>query len=126
MKRIFYTTAVLMLVCIATPQLAFSRARCDQKYPHECCGPDFRPFMRDLQKNIKRAWKVRGQRKRRVVVCFKAHENRTISELRIDESSGSSSYDQKALEAIRSANIPEFPMDAPDFVEIKFTFSSKL
>ncbi len=111
----------------AVMKRAFSKrddGDCDRSEDHCCCGPYFGPFMRDLQKNIKSKWRFSGQEKKRLVVSFKVYKDRTISQLKVSESSGSQKFDERGLRAVRRATIPPLPEDSPSDVDVWFTFES--
>jgi len=56
---------------------------------------DFGPYMADLQRRIKAAWHPpKGNESKRVVVVFKVHRDGSLSNLRIDHSSGVAVCDQ--------------------------------
>jgi TonB family protein len=82
------------------------------------------PYMADLQRRIKRAWfPPEGHQSDRVVVAFKIHKLGTISDLKLTHSSGVAASDQAALVAIQHASpVRSLPADAPDNVDIQFTF----
>jgi TonB family protein len=87
-------------------------------------GSDFGPYMVDLQKRIKRAWfPPRGNESKRVSVVFKVQPDGTMTDLRLDESSGVSIADQAALKAIEiSAPFRPLPFGSKLAKEIKFVF----
>jgi len=63
---------------------------------------NFGPYMRELQRRIKRNWHPpRGSQSKRVVVLFKVSKDGGLLELNIKESSGDSETDDVALEAIK-------------------------
>src|SRR5262249_44154289 len=64
---------------------------------------DFGPYMADLTGRIKRAWIPPKGDTRRIIAVFKIYEDGTISDLRLDRSSGSALADQAALNAIQTA-----------------------
>jgi TonB family protein len=77
-----------------------------------------------LKKNIQRAWfPPKDIRSTRVVVQFKIDHSGSLSNVRIDHSSGSAIADQAALKAVESASpFRPLPAGAPKDVEINFTF----
>lgn len=85
---------------------------------------DFGPYMADLQRRIKRAWfPPKGNESRRFVVLFKVHRNGTLSDLKVDKSSGVSIADKAGLTAVENASpFKPLPDGAPDDVDIQFTF----
>jgi TonB family protein len=85
---------------------------------------DFGPYMADLQRRIKRAWfPPKGNESKRVVVVFKIHKDGTMSNLRLDHSSGLAIADQAALKAVENAApFRPLPAGAQDDVDIQFTF----
>lgn len=85
---------------------------------------DFGPYMADLQRRIKRAWfPPKGNESKRVMVVFKVHRNGTMSNLRLQKSSGLAIADQAALKAIQNAApFRTLPDGAPPDVDIQFTF----
>lgn len=85
---------------------------------------DFGPYMADLQKKIKKAWMPpRQQSSKRVTTCFKVHRDGSISDVRVDSSSGDSATDEAGLNAVRDASpFQKLPEGSPDLVDIQFTF----
>jgi TonB family protein len=84
---------------------------------------DFGPYMADLQHRIKRAWfPPKGQENKKVVVVFKIHKDGTVSNLRLDHSSGFQGADQAGLEAVEHASpLGPLPAGAKDDCDIQFT-----
>ena len=85
---------------------------------------DFGPYMNDLQRRIKRAWRPpRGNESKRVVVVFKISRNGELSDLRIKKGSSFEPSDKAALLAIQAAApFARLPEGAPNIVDIEFTF----
>lgn len=87
--------------------------------------PDFGPYMRELQRRIKRNWHPpRGNESKRVVVLFKVSRDGRLLRLNINKSSGVSDADDAALDAVRmSAPFRQLP---PEYqgndIDIQFTF----
>ncbi|MBY0357851.1 MAG: TonB C-terminal domain-containing protein [Candidatus Obscuribacterales bacterium] len=89
-------------------------------------GPDFGPYMVNLQKRVNAVWQ-RSENARVVVVIFKIYEDGSISNLRIDKSCGIAKEDQGALDAIRkSSPFEHLPEGVPKVVDIQFTFDDKV
>lgn len=86
--------------------------------------PYFGAYMAQLQRRIKQNWfPAREERSKRVKVIFTIHENGTMSNLRLERSSGSSIADQAALKAVRnSAPFAHLPKYSPPSVDVSFTF----
>ncbi len=87
--------------------------------------PDFGPYMRELQRRIKRNWHPpRGNESKRVVLLFKVSKDGKLLRLNINKSSGVASADDAALEAIRMS-APFRPLP-PEYqgndIDIQFTF----
>jgi TonB family protein len=87
--------------------------------------PDFGPYMRELQRRIKRNWDPpRGNESKRVVVVFKIARDGQLLELRIKASSGIPSSDRAAKSAVELAS--PFRQLPPEYkgndVDIEFTF----
>ena len=85
---------------------------------------DFGPYMNELQRRIKRAWRPpRGNESKRVVVVFKINKTGELSELAIKTGSGFEPSDKAALLAVQNAApFARLPNGAPGFVDIEFTF----
>ncbi len=85
---------------------------------------DFGPYMNDLQRRIKHAWRPpRGNESKRVVVVFKIGKNGELSNLVIKKASSFQPSDQAALLAIQNAApFARLPEGAPSSVDIEFTF----
>ncbi len=87
--------------------------------------PDFGPYMRELQRRIKRNWHPpRGNESKRVVLLFKVSRDGRLLRLTINKSSGVSDADDAALEAVKMS-APFRPLP-PEFqgndIDIQFTF----
>lgn len=87
--------------------------------------PDFGPYMRDLQRRIKRNWEPpRGNESKRVVLLFKISRDGRLLGLSVQKSSGNSETDRAALEAVKYT-APFRPLP-PEFkgndIDIQFTF----
>ena len=85
---------------------------------------DFGPYMNELQRRIKRAWKPpRGNESKRVIVTFKISTLGELSDLAIKVGSGADVADQAALLAVQAAApFSRLPQGAPPKVDIEFTF----
>lgn len=85
---------------------------------------DFGPYMNELQRRIKQAWKPpRGNESKRVIVVFKIGKNGELSNLSIKKGSGFEPSDKAALLAIQTAApFARLPEGAPSSVDIEFTF----
>ena len=85
---------------------------------------DFGPYMNELQRRIKRAWRPpRGNESKRVVVVFKINAEGELSDLSIKKGSGFEPSDKAALLAIQNAApFARLPIGAPSPVDIEFTF----
>lgn len=85
---------------------------------------DFGPYMNELQRRIKRAWRPpRGNESKRVIVTFKISRPGNLSDLRVKVGSNFEPADQAALLAIQSAApFDRLPDGAPEKVDIEFTF----
>ncbi len=87
-------------------------------------SPDFGPYMKDLQRRIRRNWfPPKGDESKRVVVIFTVHRNGELSNLRIEKSSGTKIADQAAVQAVQnSAPFRQLPAGSAESVDIQFTF----
>ena len=85
---------------------------------------DFGPYMNELQRRIKRAWRPpRGNESKRVIVTFKINKLGELSELALKVGSGAEVADQAALVAVQAAApFNRLPEGAPEKVDIEFTF----
>jgi len=86
---------------------------------------DFRPYMEDLQRRIKRAWLPpnKEHERDRVIVVFKIHNDGALTNLRLDKSSGERFTDQAALQAVEHASpFRPLPDGAAENVDIEFRF----
>ena len=85
---------------------------------------DFGPYMNELQRRIKRAWRPpRGNESKRVIVTFKINKSGELSELVLKKSSGFEPSDKAAILAIQAAApFARLPEGAPGSVDIEFTF----
>lgn len=85
---------------------------------------DFGPYMNDLQRRIKHAWRPpRGNESKRVIVTFKINRDGELSNLLIKKSSSFEPSDKAALLAIQNAApFARLPEGAPNAVDIEFTF----
>ena len=87
--------------------------------------PDFGPYMRELQRRIKRNWHPpRGNESKRVVLIFKVSRDGRLLSLNISKSAGNSEANDAALEAVK-LSAPFRPLP-PEYqgsdIDIQFTF----
>lgn len=87
----------------------------------------FDSFMAEIRKLIKQKWvPPQGQESLQTKVSFKIYPDGKVSDLRIEKSSGSFSFDRLAMEAVmNAAPFPQFPYDADSLI-IEFTFDRSL
>ena len=88
-------------------------------------SPDWGPYMRELERRIKRNWNPpKGDASKRVVVLFKIGRDGRLLSIRVSKSSGSISNDDAAKAAIE-LTAPFTPLP-PEFkgsnIDIEFTF----
>jgi Ca-activated chloride channel family protein len=84
---------------------------------------DFGPYMADVQRRIKKQWfPAKGNESKRVVTTFKVNSDGSISDARIDRSSGVALADRAALDAVNKTTMRPLPAGAPQSVDIQFTF----
>ncbi|MCX4275257.1 MAG: TonB family protein [Candidatus Gastranaerophilales bacterium] len=88
-------------------------------------SPDWGPYMRELERRIKRNWNPpKGDASKRVVVLFKIGRDGRLLSIRVSKSSGSISNDDAAKAAIE-LTAPFKPLP-PEFkgsnIDIEFTF----
>lgn len=87
--------------------------------------PNFGPYMRELQRRIKRSWHPpRGNESKQVVVVFRINRQGQLVQSQVSKSSGEPLADQAALAAIQQvfpfrALPPEY---ADEVIDIEFTF----
>jgi len=87
--------------------------------------PDFGPYMRELQRRIKRNWEPpKGNESKRVVILFKVSRDGRLLSLRVFKSSGVSEADKAAISAVE-LTAPFSPLP-PEYkgndIDIQFTF----
>ncbi len=84
----------------------------------------FQPYMADLQRRIKRAWfPPKGQESKKIQVAFKLTDDGTMSNLKLEKTSGSPQADTAALAAVKNASpFRPLPDGSPADVDITFTF----
>lgn len=86
--------------------------------------PDFGPYMRNLQRSIKKNWKPKGEQTRRVVIFFKIAKDGRLLSYSVKESSGRADVDNAAIKAVElSAPFQPLPKEfkGPS-IDITFTF----
>jgi len=85
---------------------------------------DYGPYMKDLDRRIKRHWfPPKGHKGKRVEVQFAIHRDGTVSSVVVSQQSGSISCDEAALTAIHNAApFKELPVGAPATIPIQFKF----
>lgn len=88
-------------------------------------GPDFGPYMADLQRRIKRAWfPPKGDESKEVVTEFWISRDGTASGAEIYRSSGIPLADAAALKAISNASpLRPLPLGSNRKVQIQFSFT---
>lgn len=87
--------------------------------------PDFGPYMRELQRSIKRNWDPpKGEESRRVVLLFKIARDGRLLSVSVSKSSGLDSADKAALAAVKlTAPFKPLPAEYKESsVDIQFTF----
>ncbi len=87
--------------------------------------PDFGPYMRELQRRIKRNWEPpRGNRSKRVVLLFKISKDGRLLDIKIHKSSGAREADQAAIAAVEltAPFRPLPPEHRGKDIDIQFTF----
>lgn len=87
--------------------------------------PDFGPYMRELQRSIKRNWDPpKGEESRRVVLLFKIARDGRLLGVSVSKSSGLASADKAALAAVKlTAPFKPLPAEYKESsVDIQFTF----
>ncbi len=87
--------------------------------------PDFGPYMRELQRRIKRNWEPpRGNRSKRVVLLFRISKDGRLLDVKVHKSSGAQAADRAAIEAVE-LTAPFRPLP-PEYrgkdIDIQFTF----
>lgn len=85
---------------------------------------DFGPYMAAMQKAVKKHWfPPRGSESKHTVVLWKIQNDGTITNVRLDKSSGSPNVDEASLKAVRAlGKFRPLPAGAPDSIDIQFTF----
>ncbi len=87
--------------------------------------PDFGPYMRELQRRIKRRWNPpRGNKSKRVVLLFKVSKDGRLLSLKVHTPSGQPESDKAAIQAVKTAAPfrPLPPEYRGDDIDIQFTF----
>jgi TonB family protein len=86
------------------------------------------PYLKDLQRRIKRAWfPPKGNESKPVVVEFKVHKMGELSNLKLIQNSGVALSDQAALRAVENAApFRPLPSGVDLDLTIRFTFDYKL
>jgi TonB family protein len=71
---------------------------------HQNKGPDFGPYVMELQCRIRRNWQPpRANHNKRIVANFRIGRDGSLLSLNIQQSSGSPDADQAALNAVRAS-----------------------
>lgn len=88
---------------------------------------DFGPYMSYVQKRVKSHWSPSHiSTKAFSVVLFKIHQTGTISDLKLDKSSGVRNIDQAAMSAVeKAAPFDPLPPGSAENVDIQFSFDYK-
>lgn len=88
---------------------------------------DYRPYMKNLEKDIRSAWK-KPQVKDflPVVTTFQIRRNGDIRSIRISKSSGNKIVDDAALKALSLVNPARpLPVGAPEYANVRFVFENE-
>lgn len=91
----------------------------------EMKGVDWGPYMRELERRIKRNWNPpKGKESKIVIAMFKVNRDGRLISIKITKSSGLADYDLAAKKAIEiSAPFKKFPKECNRYyVDIEFTF----
>lgn len=84
---------------------------------------DYKPYMRDLQKRLKRNWQPpKSDITNKVVVTFKIATDGSMSDCKIFKTSGDLQTDNAALNAVKNTLFRPLPYGAEESVNIRFTF----
>jgi protein TonB len=85
---------------------------------------DMGPWMRAMQRKIKKSWfPPKGQESMRIKVSFKVHKDGSVGKVKLISSSGVSTADDAALQAISDASpFAALPDGVGDEIDINFTF----
>lgn len=84
---------------------------------------NYGPYMRDLQKRIKRNWQPhKTDIATKVVVSFTIAPNGSMSDCKIFKTSGNLQTDESALNAIKKTIFKPLPPGAEESVNMRFTF----
>ncbi len=89
-------------------------------------SPDFKPYMKALQKAIHHYWKC-DKLPHVIVTSFRISKTGEISGIKLERMSKNSNEDASAIQAIIDAmpQLPPLPPGSPNYVDITFTFESK-
>lgn len=85
---------------------------------------DFGPYMKELQRKIKKNWNPpKGNESKRVVLLFSLNKAGELLNVEVKESSGSEKYDKAAIKAVElTAPFKPLPVEfKEDSVDIQFT-----
>ncbi|MBX9690693.1 MAG: TonB C-terminal domain-containing protein [Candidatus Obscuribacterales bacterium] len=85
---------------------------------------DFGPFMARMQKRVKQAWSPpRKLEAKEACVLYKIHQDGSLSDLKLERSSGSKLADSAALKAVQdAAPFESLPPGSPSVVDFRFRF----
>jgi len=85
---------------------------------------NFQPFMEDLQKQIKSRWSPpKREEDSHIIASFKVWHDGHVTNLRLQQASGSRTTDEAALMAVRhAAPFKELPDGAPENIDVEFKF----
>ena len=81
-----------------------------RKIPDNANQIDFKPYMNNLQKDIRANWHPEGNKISRItVLMFRVYKDGTVKNLRIYKSSGDPIVDELAMQAVRDTKIRPLP-----------------
>jgi TonB family protein len=85
---------------------------------------DFGPYLAAMQRRIKKAWfPPKGNESKRVTLKFDIQRDGSVTNVRLQASSGVQVVDDAAIQAVQNAApFAPLPKGSPDELDIKFTF----
>lgn len=115
--------------CISVDKNPYIKNNNEKSYNTHEPEPDFGPYMRNLQSNIKRNWyPPKGNESKRVVLLFKIAKDGRLLSCSVFKSSGKSDADDAAIKAVKlSAPFRPLPKEFKgQSIDIQFTFDYNL
>jgi TonB family protein len=122
-----FTLVCLTLCCVFSSEKAFAiRLVIDQNTASSTDGIDWSPYMADLKRRLKIAWRQPlGHEAGNITVSFTIKKNGQVTDPKIQKSSGVSECNNAAINAVKECSPQALPATAGEKQDFQFTFDQE-